>query len=128
MVVQPRAGVDKGPIHLVEAGIITDLEGLGWKVKFDGHHQFEEINAANDPPIGILKNPRLVSRVSESVAKVVGEHGSRGELPVTLGGDHSLVSYQHISYACSKMLGYWYRLGNFKVSLDCFNLLLVISD
>jgi len=87
---QPRAGVDKGPIHLIEAGVITDLEGLGWKVKFDGHHQFEEINAANDPPIGILKNPRLVSRVNESVAKVVGEHGSKGELPVTLGGDHSL--------------------------------------
>jgi len=87
---QPRAGVDKGPIHLVDAGVITDLEGLGWKVKFDGHHQFEEINAATDPPIGILKNPRLVSRVNESVAKVVGEHGSKGELPVTLGGDHSL--------------------------------------
>jgi len=87
---QPRAGVDKGPIHLVEAGICSELEGLGWKVKFDGHHQFEEINAAIDPPIGILKNPRLVSRVNESVAKVVGEHGSRGELPVTLGGDHSL--------------------------------------
>jgi len=87
---QPRAGVDKGPIHLIEAGIITELEGLGWKVKFDGHHQFEEINAANDPPIGILKNPRLVSRVNESVAKVVGQHGLKGELPVTLGGDHSL--------------------------------------
>lgn len=87
---QPRAGVDKGPIHLIEAGIFTELEGLGWKVKFDGHHQFEEINAANDPPIGILKNPRLVSRVNESVAKVVGQHGLKGELPVTLGGDHSL--------------------------------------
>jgi len=87
---QPKAGVDEGPIHLIEAGIITELEGLGWKVKFDGHHQFEEINAAIDPPIGILKNPRLVSRVNESVAKVVGEHGSKGELPVTLGGDHSL--------------------------------------
>lgn len=87
---QPKAGVDKGPIHLIEAGLLTELEGLGWKVKFDGHHQFEEINAADDPPIGILKNPRLVSRVNESVAKAVGDHGSKGELPVTLGGDHSL--------------------------------------
>ena len=99
MVVQSRAGVDKGPIHLIDAGVITDLEGLGWKVKFDGHHQFEEINAAIDPPIGILKNPRLVSRVNEAVAKVVGEHGSKGELPVTLGGDHSLVSGLDFSYA-----------------------------
>jgi arginase len=71
--------------------LITQLEDLGWKVKFDGHHQFEEINATNDPPVGILKNPRLVSQVSKSVAEVIGAHTARGELPVTLGGDHSLV-------------------------------------
>ncbi|KAG5221226.1 Arginase, catabolizes arginine to ornithine and urea [Salix suchowensis] len=51
--------VDRGPIHLVEAGLVDQLKGLGWDVKFDGHHQFEEISAqyANDPPIGLLKNP-----------------------------------------------------------------------
>ncbi|CAA7271595.1 unnamed protein product [Cyclocybe aegerita] len=87
---QPKLGVDQGPIHLVEAGLISQLEELGWKVKFDGHHQFEEINAAADPPIGILKNPRLVSRVTEAVAKAVGAHAAQGELPLTLGGDHSL--------------------------------------
>ncbi|KAF9527036.1 arginase [Crepidotus variabilis] len=87
---QPKAGVDQGPISLVEAGIVSQLEGLGWKVKFDGHHQFEEISAVNDPPIGILKNPRLVSRVTKSVAGVVGGHAAKGELPLTLGGDHSL--------------------------------------
>lgn len=89
---QSRLGVDRGPIHLVEAGLLKQLTELGWQVKFDGHHQFEEINTDNDPPIGILKNPRLVSRVSRSVAEVVGSHVKSGELPVTLGGDHSLVS------------------------------------
>ncbi len=89
---QPKAGVDQAPIRLVQAGLIGRLEDLGWKVKFDGHHQFEEINAKNDPPIGILKNPRLVSRVAKSVAEVVGAHAAKGDLPVTLGGDHSLVS------------------------------------
>ncbi|KAF9246360.1 Ureohydrolase [Melanogaster broomeanus] len=87
---QPKLGVDKGPIHLVEAGLINQLEEIGWKVDFDGHHQFEEIHTASDPPIGKLKNPRLVSRVCSSVAKVVGEHTRNGQLPVTLGGDHSL--------------------------------------
>ncbi|KAF9227731.1 Ureohydrolase [Gyrodon lividus] len=87
---QTKIGVDKGPIHLVEAGLIKQLEEIGWKVNFDGHHQFEEIQAASDPPIGKLKNPRLVSRVCESVAKVVGGHAKNGQLPVTLGGDHSL--------------------------------------
>lgn len=75
---------------MVEAGLIDQITELGWKVKFDGHHQFEEVNASSDPPIGILKNPRLVSRVTEAVAKVVGDHARKGELPVTLGGDHSL--------------------------------------
>uniref|UniRef100_A0A0W0FPE5 Arginase n=1 Tax=Moniliophthora roreri TaxID=221103 RepID=A0A0W0FPE5_MONRR len=87
---QPRLGVDKGPIHLVEAGLIDQLKELGWNVKFDGHHQFEEIIAQDDPPIGKLKNPRFVSRVCRSVANVIGEHAQKGELPVTLGGDHSL--------------------------------------
>ena len=90
---QPRPGVDQGPIHLVEAGLPKQLEELGWNVHFDGHHQFEDISAsvANDPPIGKLKNPRRVSKVCEAVAKVVGDHAKRGVLPVTLGGDHSLV-------------------------------------
>ncbi|KAF8681495.1 arginase family [Rhizoctonia solani] len=87
---QPKAGVDHGPIHLVNAGLEDQLAGLGWKVKFDGHHQFEEIDAQNDTPLGILKRPRLVSQVCEAVAKVVGDHARKGELPLTLGGDHSL--------------------------------------
>ncbi|CAE6502089.1 unnamed protein product [Rhizoctonia solani] len=86
----PKAGVDHGPIHLVNAGLEDQLAGLGWKVKFDGHHQFEEIDAQNDTPLGILKRPRLVSQVCEAVAKVVGDHARKGELPLTLGGDHSL--------------------------------------
>ncbi|KAH0583694.1 hypothetical protein H2248_009303 [Termitomyces sp. 'cryptogamus'] len=87
----PRPGVDKGPIHLVEAGLVKQITDLGWRVKFDGHHQFEDVDAASDPPVGILKNPRLVSRVTEAVAEAVGQHARNGELTVTLGGDHSLV-------------------------------------
>ncbi|KAG6917919.1 hypothetical protein DXG01_000356 [Tephrocybe rancida] len=86
----PRGGVDKGPIHLVEAGLIDQITDLGWTVKFDGHHQFEDVDNVNDPPIGILKNPRLVSRVTQAVANAVENHARNGELPITLGGDHSL--------------------------------------
>ncbi|EIN07106.1 Ureohydrolase [Punctularia strigosozonata HHB-11173 SS5] len=87
---QPRPGVDTGPIHLVQAGLPDQLTTLGWKVHFDGHHQFENIHLADDPPIGILKNPRFVSRVCEAVSKSVYGHASQGRLPLTLGGDHSL--------------------------------------
>jgi arginase family enzyme len=76
---------------MVEAGLLQQLEALGWAVEFGGHHQFVGISAANDPPIGKLRNPRLVSSVTEAVAHVVGAHAKKRRLPVTLGGDHSLV-------------------------------------
>jgi len=87
---QHRVGVDKGAIHLVNAGLVDQLKSLGWVVEFDGHHQFEDIAAEFDPPIGKLKNPRLVSKVTQAVARVIGDHATRGSLPLTLGGDHSL--------------------------------------
>lgn len=83
--------MDQGPIRLVEAGLVEQLKGLGWNVVFDGHHQFEEYNNLDDAPIGIMKNPRRVSQVNRSVAGVVMNHAKNGMLPVTLGGDHSLV-------------------------------------
>jgi arginase len=73
--------------------LVDQLKELGWQVEFGGHHQFEDIQAANDPPIGKLKRPRLVSKVAKAVAESVGTHTKMGYLPVTLGGDHSLVSY-----------------------------------
>lgn len=88
---QAKLGVDHGPIHLVEAGLQQQLKDLGWQVQFDGHHQFEEISELNDPPIGKMKNPRFVSRVCKAVAGVVSDHVRRGQFPVVLGGDHSLV-------------------------------------
>jgi arginase len=87
---QHRVGVDEGPIHLVNAGLVEQLKDLGWVVEFDGHHQFEDISAAVDPPIGKLRNPRLVSNVTEAVGRVVADCASKGTLPLTLGGDHSL--------------------------------------
>jgi len=84
--------VDKGPLHLIQAGLIDQLSTLGWNVRFGGHHQFEDISVEQDPPNGIVKRPRLVSKICESVAKAVGDHVHNGIIPLTLGGDHSLVS------------------------------------
>nr|APV46198.1 arginase [Ustilago esculenta] len=89
---QRRQGVDIGPISLVSAGICEQLEALGWKVEFDGHHSFDHINQgiADDTDIGNMKLPRTVSAVTQQVAQVVESHASQGKLPLTLGGDHSL--------------------------------------
>ena len=96
--------MDQGPIHLVHAGLPQQLKELGWQVEFNGHHQFEDINptVTDDPPIGKLKNPRRVSKVCKAVAEVVSGHAKRGQLPLTLGGDHSLVSYCKVTPEASK--------------------------
>jgi arginase len=83
---------------LVEAGLVKQLEEIGWNVKFDGHQQFISIHAESDPPMGIVKNPRLVSQVTKAVADVVSLHAEKGQLPVTLGGDHSLVRCYQLSH------------------------------
>lgn len=46
-----------------------------------------------DPDIGKMKKPRLVSAVCERVGKEVGDIAKKGWLPLTLGGDHSLVCH-----------------------------------
>lgn len=40
--------------------------------------------------IGIMKNPRTVSAVAHNVSQVVESISKQGNLPLTLGGDHSL--------------------------------------
>lgn len=40
---QRRTGVDGGPNQLVEAGLVGQLEELGWNVEFEGHAQFDAI-------------------------------------------------------------------------------------
>lgn len=90
---QAKPGVDHGPIHLINSGLIEQLQGLGWQVEFGGHHQFEEISSEDDPPIGRLRNPRLVSKVTKAVSETVAGHVQRGKLALTLGGDHSLVCH-----------------------------------
>lgn len=87
---QAKPGVDDAPIRLEKAGLKQQLESLGWRVQFDGHYQFKEIARVPDPPIGKMQNPRFVSRVCEAVAGVVSGHARKGQLPVVLGGDHSL--------------------------------------
>ncbi|GAA5890018.1 hypothetical protein JCM6882_009201 [Rhodosporidiobolus microsporus] len=89
---QPKAGVDTGPLQLIESGLIPDIESLGWKVDFAGADTLVEplVSETPDPDIGKLKKPRLVSQVNKEVAERVYAHSSKGELTVTLGGDHSL--------------------------------------
>jgi arginase family enzyme len=90
---QPKAGVDTGPHHLIEFGLLEQIEQLGYDVSFGGHQQFAQVMTMSkdeDPDIGKLKRPRYVGSVTRAVKEVVEERCRRGELVLTLGGDHSL--------------------------------------
>jgi len=90
---QPKAGVDTGPHHLIDFGLLDQIEELGYKVSFGGHHQFAQVmesSKENDPDVGKLKRPKYVGSVTHALKQSVEETCKRGELALTLGGDHSL--------------------------------------
>lgn len=99
---QPRSGVDLGPDKIIKAGLPDQLKGLGYDVEYTGPQDFANIpylpepsagvQRKEDPPIGNMKKPRLVSAVNERVAQSVAQAADKGWLPLTVGGDHSLVS------------------------------------
>ena len=64
-----------GPLQLIEAGLVGDIENLGWKVDFVGADKLGESitaeNGGSDPDIGKLKKPRLVSKVRGAKATSV---------------------------------------------------------
>lgn len=94
---QGKAGVEHGPNALVEAGLPRQLEQLGWHVEFTGHQNFEAVAppdlVVKDTDLDGMKKPRTVSAITKHVADVVAGHSKAGKIPVTLGGDHSLVRY-----------------------------------
>ena len=117
---QPRAGVDLGPNRLISAGLINQIAGLGWNVKYNTQQKFldnpynptfvseEGRKVLEDGDIGKMKKPRLVSAVCEKVAEKVGGIAEKGWLPLTLGGDHSLVRVLLGLYLCL-IIGVGYR-------------------
>lgn len=88
--IQPREGVEEGPIRLVEFGLIDQLKSMGWTVEFEGHRDYAALRPTSDPDSGKLKRPRYVSVVTKAVSKQVEAHARRGNMVLTLGGDHSI--------------------------------------
>lgn len=85
---QPKGGVDDGPQHLLDSGLLDTLEKLGWNAEFNGHLQLPR--PESDKPIGHVLNPRYVSNTMETVYKQVSETAKKGAFPLTIGGDHSI--------------------------------------
>lgn len=83
----------------MKAGLLDQLAALGWDVVFNeaSINEVREMacsDAETDADIGKMHCPRAVSAVNERVSEDVASIIERGHLPLTLGGDHSLVSQQ----------------------------------
>jgi arginase len=83
--------VDTAPILLNQYGLPSQLDQLGWQVKInDTLQNCNQWKPESDPDVGVIKAPRFVGAVNKALADEVRQHCERGELALTLGGDHSL--------------------------------------
>jgi len=85
---QPKGGVEEGPKAIREAGLIPQLEELGFEVHDKGDIRFEYLE--NDEAINNVKRARQTGQACHRIYEEVYKCASSGELCVTLGGDHSL--------------------------------------
>jgi arginase len=86
---QGKSGVDLGPNALVERGLLSQLSELGWNVHYEGPAEFDDIPYINPNQPG-ASNGREV--LPDPDMEIIRDHAMEGRLPLTLGGDHSLVS------------------------------------
>lgn len=84
-----RRGVDMGPSALRKAGLRERLEELGHRVADDGNIHVDEPEAhqIQDPKLKYLP---LIAAAMEQLAERVSATVERGEVPLVLGGDHSI--------------------------------------
>lgn len=92
---QPFVGTDDGPSRLREAGLLTSLSSLGWRVQDKPDLDFEaiaksipsELYASERPD---AKNSLLVGNGCRHLADVVEEELRAKRFPLIVGGDHSI--------------------------------------
>jgi arginase len=97
------AGVELGPAALRVARLIRRITQLGYKVRDLGDLEVEEEQSAPDPS-DKLKHLKQISATCEELAQTVEEVLTANELPLILGGDHSIAigSISGFSSFCRK--------------------------
>jgi arginase len=95
-----RRGVDMGPSGIRYAGLANKLSDIGYRVRDRGNirvkdpdegratHTYENFEGETRRPKA--HNVDEIVRASEELAKVVQDIAKAGNIPVVLGGDHSI--------------------------------------
>ncbi|KAJ3274216.1 Arginase, catabolizes arginine to ornithine and urea [Terramyces sp. JEL0728] len=90
---QPKDGCEVGPHLMIKAGVLDQMEGLGWVVECpDALPSYEHLEPEEEEEgkYGLLKNVEYVSRVTEKIHHKLKKAAKKGHLALTLGGDHSI--------------------------------------
>src|SRR5438067_7910211 len=86
---QSMAGVDMGPSAMRVAGLTKRIKKLGYKVKDQDDLEIEETQST-PAPTEKLKYLSEIYEVCERLAIEIEKIVDAGELPITIGGDHSI--------------------------------------
>lgn len=89
---QPKSGVEKGPDFLINVGLESTIQDLGWTTSIDkplAGKDFESLKSETNIDNG-CKNATIVSDANKLIHDAVKQAHLNDSLPVTLGGDHSL--------------------------------------
>lgn len=89
---QPKGGVELGPEYILKAGFEKQIKNLGWTTTVE--HPLEgtnfELKKSNDKDEYGIKNTVIVNECNKLLFDRVLTNANLGNLPVTIGGDHSI--------------------------------------
>lgn len=91
---QGKGGVENGPRFMLEHGLEKDIRKLGWDVEIatplDNGEEYLKAKTNEQDAFGKCKRPKLVGDATKKIYSAVKEAALRGDIPVTIGGDHSI--------------------------------------
>lgn len=106
---QMRRGVDMGPSAIRYAGLIPRLERLEYPIIDLGNiHIRQQIKS--EPQEKNLRNLHIITEINEKVMESVGDTILNGQIPLILGGDHSIAigTFAGISKHYQRMGVIWF--------------------
>ncbi|KAI8092471.1 arginase [Halteromyces radiatus] len=88
---QSLEGVQGGPRKIIELGLLTQIETMGWKANYENNDDITSLCPKEDPVVMNLKNPKYVSAATHRLSQQIYERARlHDQFILTLGGDHSI--------------------------------------
>lgn len=90
---QGKSGVELGPGHLLDSGLESELNELGWSTKISNPLEgkgYEKYKEDKTDEYQACKRPKMVGEATKLIYEAVKAATEAKTLALTLGGDHSI--------------------------------------